>query len=299
MDRLETGDGANCRLVAMDNKIAAFEEKQAQIAGEIGVLEIGLVVGPGREQPQPRAVRTGQLVEHFAKALEEGRQALDIHRPDDVRKGLLIGDPVFQDEARAGRCLGAIAEHPPSPVGPAAEIDGNEADQRLAGAALIGERVDEFWVLGDQRAGQDAVAHQAPLAIDVGGEPFQEFGPLDETVGKLGPFERIDDEGGMGKRPFPRLLAQLRRRIDPVEDPGLRQILPGALKALDPLGRRQAEQRLDDPARSDHLVSAACGHRRIGPCERRQFSRPHVALRTPEGSCYSSSNLCENCLDDT
>ena len=42
-------DGAHHHLAVGDGEILAFEQHEAEIAGDVGVLEIGLVVLAGRE----------------------------------------------------------------------------------------------------------------------------------------------------------------------------------------------------------------------------------------------------------
>ena len=44
---LEAGDGAHMHLAVAHGEVAAFDENEAEIAGEIGLFEIGFVSGPG------------------------------------------------------------------------------------------------------------------------------------------------------------------------------------------------------------------------------------------------------------
>ena len=53
-------DGAHVDAVAMHDEVPAFEKQQAEIAGEIGVFVIGLVMRPRRQQSDPRDVGSGQ-----------------------------------------------------------------------------------------------------------------------------------------------------------------------------------------------------------------------------------------------
>ena len=113
------------RLVA-HGEVAALDEREAEIAREIGVLEVGLVVGARREQHDARRVGRPrrQRVEHLAQAAEERRQPLHAAVAEGLRQAARQRDPVLERVAGAGRRLGAIGEHPPRAVGRAREVGG-------------------------------------------------------------------------------------------------------------------------------------------------------------------------------
>ena len=62
-----------------DDKILAFDQKQAEIAGEIGLLEIGFVERAGRQQADARVRALRHRGKAEAERLEERCQPLDIH----------------------------------------------------------------------------------------------------------------------------------------------------------------------------------------------------------------------------
>ena len=58
-DRLEAGDGAHHHLAVLDDEVLALEQHEAEVAGDVGVLEIGLVVLARRQDADAAVVRRG------------------------------------------------------------------------------------------------------------------------------------------------------------------------------------------------------------------------------------------------
>ncbi len=115
---LQAGDGAHKGAPPLaDDEIVALDQQEAEIAGEIGVLEIGLAIGAGREDADARLGPLAAGLHAGAQIAEERGDALDVHLPIEVGKGLRDDEPVLQRVAGAGRRLRAVAEHPPAPVG--------------------------------------------------------------------------------------------------------------------------------------------------------------------------------------
>ncbi len=59
VEPLQPGDGADVDAIAGDGEIIALDQEEAEIAGERGVLEIGLAERARREQTNPRFVAIG------------------------------------------------------------------------------------------------------------------------------------------------------------------------------------------------------------------------------------------------
>ena len=122
-------------------QVAALDQQEAEIAREIGVLEIGLVQRPRRQQADARRLAAGLRRQRAAPGLEERREPLHLHRRIEVRHGARERDAVLQRIAHAGGSLGAVAEHPPAAVRPAAEIgrvDLQPPSRRASGRPTIG-----------------------------------------------------------------------------------------------------------------------------------------------------------------
>ncbi len=111
---LEAGDGAHMHLALAHGEIAALDQNEAEIAGEIGLFEIGFVKRARRPQADARIGAVGERGEAGAERLEERREPLDVHVAIERREGAREHQPVGQRIAGAGGRLGAIADAPTS-----------------------------------------------------------------------------------------------------------------------------------------------------------------------------------------
>ena len=84
---LEARDGAHMQLALAHHEVFALDQQQAEIAGHIGLFEIGLAPGAGRQQADARLAPRGGGGEACAKIAEEGREALHIHLAIEPRQG--------------------------------------------------------------------------------------------------------------------------------------------------------------------------------------------------------------------
>ena len=114
---LQAGHGADEDAVVAHRQVLALDQQEAEIAREIGVLEIGFVQRPGRQHADRRIVAAAERRQIRLQRLEERRDALDLQLPIDVGHGARQREPVLQRVARARRRLRAVAEHPPAAVG--------------------------------------------------------------------------------------------------------------------------------------------------------------------------------------
>ena len=114
----QAGDGADEDAVVAHGQILALDQQEAEIAREIGVLEIGLVHRPGREQADAHVVVAVERGKLALERLEERRHALHVGGAVDVGHGAGKREPVLDRIAGARRRLRAVAEHPPAAVGP-------------------------------------------------------------------------------------------------------------------------------------------------------------------------------------
>ena len=149
----------------------------------------------------PRTLRAGP--QPGAKLAEERRQPLDVHFAVEAREGLRNDQPVLQRIAGARRRLGAVAEHPPAPVGSASDVGGVEAQPALAGRRHAAHRGEEVGRSGDRRGGQQALADQRALAIQVAEDAFEQFRALLDAARDLAPFVLRDQQRHAAERPAP------------------------------------------------------------------------------------------------
>ena len=172
--------GADEDAVVLDAQVFAFHQKQAEIARQVGVLEIRFVHRPGRQQSDARIVAAVEREQLGLQSLEERRDALDPRRAIDIGNGARQCEPVLDRVAGAGRRLGAIVKHPPASVGAAPDIDRIEAQMRAAGRLDADQRPQEFRIAGNQRRGQAAVARQRARPVGIRQHRFEQFGALQQ-----------------------------------------------------------------------------------------------------------------------
>ena len=68
-------------------QVAALDQQEAEIAGKIGLFEIGLVIGAGRQQADARIGMRGRGDQAVAERLEERREPADVHIAIERREG--------------------------------------------------------------------------------------------------------------------------------------------------------------------------------------------------------------------
>ncbi|MNT55729.1 hypothetical protein D3C72_1929860 [compost metagenome] len=162
------------------------------------MFEIGLVELARCENADAAAVAPGIGEQGVAEAAEEAGQAVDVHFRIDVGKCAGGGDTVFQREAGAGRRLGPIAQHPPGPIGAAAKLEGAEMQVMAAHGLDAHHRAEKFAIARDQFGRQQALLHEAVVAIDFGDDGFEQFGALDEAGADARPVGLADQQRHMG-----------------------------------------------------------------------------------------------------
>ena len=171
-----------------------------------------------------------------AERLEERRHALDVHRLVERGKGARQHQPVFQRIARARRRLGAVAQHPPAPVGPAADIGGIDAEIAAARRFDAAHRAQIFGAAGNRRGRHRALGHQAALAIEVAQHQLQQLRALRDARGQLLPVGLVDQERQVAQRPQP--VGGLAGRA--IGDAGFAQMPVGGAEAPLDIGRASA-----------------------------------------------------------
>jgi hypothetical protein len=253
---LQPRDGAHVERIVAHGEIGALGQQEAEISGEEGMLEIGLVERPGGEHRDARIGRRRKRGELRAQALEEAGEALDRQGPVDFGQRARHGEAVLQRIARARRRLRPVTEHPPAPVRAAADVDGVVEEVGAAARLDADHGPEEVGRAGEGRGRQEPVADEIAGTEQVAQHHVEQFGALGEPGRQARPFLRRDDEGDMGQRPG--ALAVLRVVVDAVEHAGVAQVALGAGKALVELARADigeaGEDRLPVLARLAALV---------------------------------------------
>ena len=144
-----------------------------EIAREVGVLEVGLVVRARRQQHDVRraVVAGARREQRVLQRAEERREQLDVQLAERVGEQPRDREAVLERVAGAGRRLRARADHAPLAVGAAREIEGDEVQEDA------GRRPDA--VAGAQEPAdgrRPAPAESAPslssrcCAVEIGGD---------------------------------------------------------------------------------------------------------------------------------
>ena len=236
VEPLQPRDGADIDAVAADGEIVALDQQEAEIARQRRVFEIGLAEGAWRQQPDPRLVAIGAGAQRIPECLEERRHALDIHRLVEVGKGARQHQAIFQRVARTRRRLRAVVQHPPAPIGAAADIGCIKVKMAAAGRFDAANRAQIFVAAGNGGRRHRAIGDQPALAIEIAQHHFEQLGALGDARGQLLPIGLVDDERQMAERPQP--VGGLAGRA--IGDAGLAQMPVGGSETPLDIGRRNA-----------------------------------------------------------
>ena len=154
--RLQALDGLQEQPLAAHREVAAFDQRQAEVARQVGMLEVGLAVRPRRQQRDARRGTVAQARRDLAGLLLHGIEQAPVARRDVLharareRLGKQARDdqPVVQHIAQPRRRLRALRNHPPAALGPTRQVEGDDvqvhaADRRHAVQRRAGSRCAE------------------------------------------------------------------------------------------------------------------------------------------------------------
>ena len=200
--RHQTLEGLEVQALVAHDQVAAFHQRQAQVARQVGVLKIGLVVGPGSEQ---RQMRLGPGRAHAFEAVHQcavgAGQPLHAHGLKRLRKLARDGKPVFQQIAQSGRRLAALAHHPPVAIRPARQIEGRNVQMGAANRRDPMHGAQVAWMPLHQRRREQALRQQLLRPIDIGHDPLQQAHALQHAGFDLVPAVGLDDQRKQVQRP--------------------------------------------------------------------------------------------------
>ena len=202
--RLQALQGLQVQALAAHREVAALDQRDAQVARQVGVLEIGFVVGAGRQQHH---VGVGAGRAHVLDAVDQcavgGGQALHMQFLERLWEQARDRQPVLQQVAQAGGRLGALGHHPPVAVGSARQVEGADMQVRVGQGlhAVHGAQVARMAL--HQRRRQQALGQQALRAVDVGHHAVEHAHPLQHAGLDLAPAVGRDDQREQVQRPGP------------------------------------------------------------------------------------------------
>ena len=220
MHRLQPLQGFEVEPVVAHHQVAAFDQRQAQKARQVGVLEIGFVVGAGREQHDAAVALAGldraHGLEVVGQRLVGGDQFLHLHFPERFGKQARDGQSVFQQVAQARGRLRALRDHRPAPVRTVGDVKSGNVQISAAGWLHAVHAAQIAGVGMDQRAGQQAFGQQFLRAVNVGHHPVEQAGALADADLDLAPVLRRNQHREQVQRP--RALRAVGVGIDVVGD---------------------------------------------------------------------------------
>ncbi|MNK66157.1 hypothetical protein D3C87_854710 [compost metagenome] len=241
-DGFEPRHGSDHDAAVDDGEVLALQQHEAEITGDIGVFEIGLVGGAGR-QHRDAVVRVFPVrLQRIAESAEKRRQTVHMGFRVDVGQCAGGRHPVFKRETRTGRRLRPVGQHPPVSIGAAADFKRAEM-QIMAACRFYADHGPQIFRIGsDQCRRHVTFLHQPVFAVEIGDHGFQKIGALFQPFGKDGPFPVVDQHGNMGDRPvsFAAALA-----VIAVEHAGIAQITVCAGKTLVQFPFRHARQGIE------------------------------------------------------
>ena len=119
------------------HQVAAFHQWQPQVARQVGMLEIGFAIGPGRQQHDTRRGAAGDPTRRRLDRIQQPpvaqRDVLHAQFAESVRKLARDDEPVVQHITQPGRALSALRHHPPGAVRRARQVEGDDVQAQPAG----------------------------------------------------------------------------------------------------------------------------------------------------------------------
>ncbi len=251
-------------LVIADGEVAPLHQGIAKVAGEVSVLEIGLVKGTWGQEDRAGIVPLlgSQAPQRIAQRPKEEGQPLNAAIPKYFRQHARRDDAVLQGVTGARGRLRAIAKHVDGAVGAAAEVHCHQVEIAVAGQTKT--------VTGPQEAGigkHELRRNQAGLekllrTVEVGENGFEQARALDEAGLQCIAFFRLNEH--RERIELPGTIEAARIAVDVVGNAVFANQILGFLPAVAKLlvaqileGRGERLPVLTQPASGvEHLVEA-------------------------------------------
>ena len=180
---LEAADRLEPDAVVAHGEVASFHQREAEVARQQRMFEVGLVVGPRREQHDARRAALTRrtrcpVAQRRAQGVEECGQVLHRQLAEHLREHARDDEPVLERVARTRRSLRAVAHHPPPAVGRAREVGGVLQQVAATGGLEPFGRREEAAVAEDHRRRDESAFHQRLRAIEIAEHAVEQVGPL-------------------------------------------------------------------------------------------------------------------------
>ena len=185
-------------------EVVALHQRQAQVARQVGVFKVGLVVRARREQHDARiGTRRAHLPQPVEQRAVGGGQALHMHLAERLGEQARDEQPVLQQIPQARGSLCALCDHPPVALRIARHVERRNVQMHAAHRLNAVHGAQVAGVALHQGAGQQAAAQQLLRAIDVGHHAVEQAGALQHAALDVRPVALREDQRKQVHRPGP------------------------------------------------------------------------------------------------
>ena len=191
LERLEEDE------IVAHGEIGTLHDGDAELARQKNVLEIGVVIGPRRQEHDLRRLRQAAADGSEARLpkLEKGLEPAHLGGAEGLGKGARQHRTVVERVAHPGGRLSAVREDAPLPARQAHQVGGVEME---VGHGTLGprpaQRAQERGIAQHQVGRQQALLDEALRTVEIGEDGIEEACALDEPVGQEAPFRFGQDE---------------------------------------------------------------------------------------------------------
>ena len=206
MHRLQAVQCLQEDALVAHGQVAAFGQRDAQVARQIGMFEIRFRVRTRRQQHQAGRLAVGaraQALQHVEQAAVAGGQPLHLHLPERLGEKARDDQPVLQRVAETRRRLRPVTDHPPLPVGRSRDVEGDDVQERAARRSLSDQRAQVARMPQHQRRRQQVGRQQLLRPVGVGHDRGEQLRALRNAGLDAGPLIGFDQVGKDVQRPRP------------------------------------------------------------------------------------------------
>ena len=203
MHPAQAGEGLEPHAAVSHRKILPLDQREAQVARQIGVLEIGFVVRPWRQQYgiDPAIILRRIGGDGIAQGGIKIRQSGHAQLAEKIRKQAGADDAVFKCIAHAGGRLAAVIDDPPLPVWRARQVHREDMQEAPAGRRDAMRGALETRMAQHQRRRQTPLVEEGLRAVEISQHAVEQLGALRHPALYAGPLGRRDDQRQRIHRP--------------------------------------------------------------------------------------------------
>ena len=178
VDPFVTAGGTHAHYTLVDDQIATLDELDPHLLRQERMLEVGRVVGAGREERDDRLGRRRQMPERAQEPRRILVDRLHTRGGEHVRERALHEAPVLEHVAHAGRTAQVVLQHVELPVAIAHEVGADDvAEDALRRRDAVALRQVALR-REHERLRDHAVAQDFPLPVHVADERVERQNPL-------------------------------------------------------------------------------------------------------------------------